>query len=185
MNWHLIRFNVEWISVVSLSGIPWMMNLSEELSHAMKNKYIITILKPRNSGSVPMNQPNSSLKKLAQPHSEILKVVIHWEFFSKQAYNRCGSLFSTTGTSSWNFETEIPSSSSLAAEQCEKPILHDQSWQKFRNWEELNFYHTPHTALILRLQITIWFDPWPISCVEQISKTLKLWKWVSPNSSHQ
>ena len=57
--------------------------------------------------------------------------------------------------------------------------------KKFRNWEESNFYHTQHTALILRLQITISFDPWPISCVEQISKTLKLWKWVSPNYSHK
>ena len=39
-------------------------------------------------------------------------------------------------------------------------------------------------TLILRFQIIICFNPRPISCVEVISKTLKLWKWVSPNSSH-
>ena len=42
--------------------------------------------------------------------------------------------------------------------------------KKFRNWEESNYYHTQHTALILLLQITICFDPWSISCVEEISK---------------
>ena len=31
----------------------------------------------------------------------------------------------------------------------------------------------------------ICFNPWSISCVEEISKTLKLWKLVSPNSLHQ
>ena len=49
----------------------------------------------------------------------------------------------------------------------------------------MNCYLTQHTALILRLQITICFDTWPISCVEEISKELKLWKWVSTNSSHK
>ena len=63
------------------------------------------------------------------------------------------------------------------------PILQEQSWQKSRKWEESNCYHTQHTALILCLQITICFHPWLISCMEEISKTLKLWKWCSPNSS--
>ena len=37
-------------------------------------------------------------------------------------------------------------------------ILHEQPWQKFRNWEKSNYYYTQHTALILHLQITICFD---------------------------
>ena len=41
---------------------------------------------------------------------------------------------------------------------------------KFRNWEESNCYHTQHTSLILRLQIIICFNPWPLSCVQEISK---------------
>ena len=37
MNRHLFRLNVEWISVISLLVIPWMTDLSGELSHIMKN----------------------------------------------------------------------------------------------------------------------------------------------------
>ena len=40
--------------------------------------------------------------------------------------------------------------------------MHDQPWQKFRNWEESNCYHTQQAALNLRLQITICFDTCPI-----------------------
>ena len=58
MNWHLSRLNIEWISVVSLSVIPWLIDLSE-LSHVMKN-WSLTLI-PRNSGLVPVNLPNSSL----------------------------------------------------------------------------------------------------------------------------
>ena len=71
--------------------------------------------------------------------------------------------------------------------QQDNAILHSARTprQKFRNWEKSNCYHTQHTALCLRLLIIIFFEPWPISCVEEISKTLKLWKWISSNSSHQ
>ena len=52
------------------------------------------------------------------------------------------------------------------------------SLQIFSPEDSLNspnrLYHTQHTALMLHLQITICFDTWPISCVEEISKTLKL-----------
>ena len=36
INWHLNRLNVEWISVFSLSVIPWMIDLSGGFSHVMK-----------------------------------------------------------------------------------------------------------------------------------------------------
>ena len=52
-------------------------------------------------------------------------------------------------------------------------ILHERPWQKFNNREESNCSHTQHRVLILSLQITIRFDPWLISCAEEISKILK------------
>ena len=63
MNWHLNRHNLEWISVVSLLLIPWMVDLSGKVSHEMKNGSIAATLMPQNSGSVPINLPNSWLKK--------------------------------------------------------------------------------------------------------------------------
>ena len=53
MNWHLNRLNVEWISVVSLSVIPRMIDLSE-LSLVMKNGSIPATMALLNSGSVPV-----------------------------------------------------------------------------------------------------------------------------------
>ena len=78
-----------------------------------ENASITATLTPRNSGSVPVNLQKSSLKKSVQPRSSVC-LVEFWRYdslgaCSKQVCSRCGYLFSTTGTSSWNFETEITS----------------------------------------------------------------------------
>ena len=52
------------ISIVSLLVISWMIDLSGELSHVMKNVSIITTLMPRNSGLILINQPKSLLKNI-------------------------------------------------------------------------------------------------------------------------
>ena len=79
----------------------------------------------------------------------------------------------------WNGDTQH--SLTESSRTMRDPILLKQPWQKFRIWEESSCYHIHRIAQILRLQN----EPWPISCVEEISKTLRLWKLVSPNSSHQ
>ena len=43
----------------------------------------------------------------------------------------------------------------------QQDILQEEPRQKFRNWKESNCHHTQHTALILRLQITICFQQCP------------------------
>ena len=111
MNWHL---RVEWISVLSLSVILCMIVLSGELSHVIKTGSIIATLTPPNSGSVPINLPKLSLKIMVRPQSNAVHLVGFWrcsslEVCSKRACSRCESLFSTTGTSPWNFEAETPS----------------------------------------------------------------------------
>ena len=111
MNWYLNRLNVEWISVVSLTAIPRMIDLlSGELSMWWK-MCITATLTPRNSGSVHVNMPNSSLKnrfcsKVMLCIMWNFEGVIHWKFVPKWAYSRCGFLFSTTGTSWRNIEME-------------------------------------------------------------------------------
>ena len=63
-----------------------MIDLSEELSHAMKDGFITATLMPRNSGLVPDNLPKSLLKKNWFGLKEMFCVwwnfedVIHWEF---------------------------------------------------------------------------------------------------------
>ena len=59
MNWHLIRLNVDWISVVNLSVNSWMIDLSGELSYVMKNWAITATLVPRSSDSGPVILPKS------------------------------------------------------------------------------------------------------------------------------
>ena len=114
MNWHLNRLNLEWISVVRLSIIPWMIDLLGELSHVMENGSITATLTPRNSGSVHVNLPMSGLKKSVLLQNSAVCPVDLWKchslgVWSKRACSRCGSLFSTTGTSLWSFERELPS----------------------------------------------------------------------------
>ena len=65
----------------------------------------------------------------------------------------------------------------LLQQDNERPHTAGRTMRKFRNWEEWNCCHFQYTDLILCLQITICLYPWPIYCVEEISKTLKLWKW--------
>ena len=77
MNWHLNRLNGEWISVVSLSIIPWMKDLSE-LSHVMKNGSITANLMSQNNGLITVNLPKSSLKKSVQPQSNVVCLVEFW-----------------------------------------------------------------------------------------------------------
>ena len=85
MNLHLNRLSVGWTSVVSLSVIPWMIDLSGELSHVMKNGSITATLTPQNSNSVPVNLPKSWFKKSHFSPKVMLCVwwnfedVIHWK----------------------------------------------------------------------------------------------------------
>ena len=187
MNWHLKRFKMCGY-VVSLSVIPWMIDLSGELSRVMKNGSIIANLTPRNSGSVPAKLPNSVLKKSVRSESNVVCLVEFWRCDSlgvcaKRASSRCGFLFSITVTSSWNLRRRYPTlvkrSRLLLQQDNERPHTARTTMTKIQKLGGIELL--PHPALILRLQITIGFDPWPISCVEEISKTLKLWKWVSPN----
>ena len=67
MNRHLNMLIVEWISVVSLSVIPGIIDLLGELSHVMKTGSVIATLSLPNSGLVPVNLPKSSIKKLFGP----------------------------------------------------------------------------------------------------------------------
>ena len=57
------------MSVVSFLVIPWMIDLSGELSHVMKNGAITATLTPRNSG------PKVMLRVWWH-----FQGVIHWEF---------------------------------------------------------------------------------------------------------
>ena len=62
----------------------------------------------------PRKPAKSSLKKIRFGPKVMLWLVEFWRchslgICSKRECSRCGSLFSTTGTSSWNFETELPS----------------------------------------------------------------------------
>ena len=159
-----------------------------------KTGSIISILTPRNSDSVPVNLPRSSLKKSVRPQITGVCLVEFW---------RCDSLgFVPNGSAvdadlysqhmervheilRRRYPALVNRNRVLLHRAMRDLILHEEPWQKFRNWEESNCYHTQHSALILRPQITICFDPWSISCLEEISKTLKLWKWDSSNSSYQ
>ena len=65
--------------------MPWMIDLSGELSHVKKNGSITASLTPRNSGSVPVNLPKTSLKKSVRPPPKMcfwwnFEGVIHWTF---------------------------------------------------------------------------------------------------------
>ena len=98
MSWHLNRLNMKWISVVSLLVIPWMIDLSGELSHMMKSRSIIATLMPRNSGSVTINLPKSSFKKSVQPQSPDAAPSDYHLFQSMAHFLR--------GRNSKNFETD-------------------------------------------------------------------------------
>ena len=77
----------------------------------MKNGSITATLKLRNNGSVSANLPQSSLKKNRFGSKVMLCVWRNFEgvgvslgVCSYRACSRCWPLFSTTGTSSWNFD---------------------------------------------------------------------------------
>ena len=105
MNWHLNRLNAECIYVVRLSVILWMIDLSGKLSHVIRKCIITATLTPRNSGSVHVNLPKSSLKKSFRPQSNFVCLVEFWRCYSLRVCSKwvCSyfrSLFSTTGMSS-------------------------------------------------------------------------------------
>ena len=79
LNWHLNRLNVEWISVISSLVIPWMIDLWGELSLVMKNGSITATLMPKDSGSVPINLPKSSLKNISWPLSNVVCLLKFWD----------------------------------------------------------------------------------------------------------
>ena len=61
----------------------------------------------------PLQPAKVIVKKNVLPQSNVVCLVEFWRCYSledcsKRAWNRCGSLFSTIGASSWNFETDIP-----------------------------------------------------------------------------
>ena len=95
-----------------VTGNPMDNSLSGELSHVMKNASITATLTSRNSGSVHVDLPQSSLKKSVWTQSNVVHLL---EFSScdtlgvcsKRVCSRWESSFSTTGTSP------------LAAGQCE------------------------------------------------------------------
>ena len=57
-------------------------------------------LTPRNSGFVLVNMPKSSLRKSVWPQCNVMCLMVFQSCDSLAVCNRCGSLFSTTGTSS-------------------------------------------------------------------------------------
>ena len=185
MNWHLNRLNVEWIFVVSLSVIPWMLDLSGELSHAMINGSITAILTPRNSVPVSVNLPKSSLKKSVRPQSNVC-LVEFWrcdllEVCSKRACSWHESLFSTSGTSSWNFETEIPSIS-----QPKYRILLQQDNARLHN-ARTTMNGRNRTAIIPSIQL--WSSAFRLPCVS-IHGPFLTWKkfrkhWSCGSGSQQ
>ena len=145
MNLHLSRLNVKWISVVSLSVIPWVIDLSGELSHMMKNGCFTAILTPRNCDSVPVNLPKSSLKNRFGPKVLLcvwwnFEGVIHWEFVPNgravdadiysQQLDRIHEILRR------RYPVLVNRNSSFAAGQCETPYCtnnHDKNSEIGRN----------------------------------------------------
>ena len=173
MNWHLNRLNVEWISVVSLSVIPWMIHLSGELLHVMDaSKQWIGPSVARSPWTCQI-----TVKKIGSAQSNVVCLVEFWRcdslgFCSKRACSRCGTYSNHLERVYEILRRRYPALASRIEFSCSRTtrdlILHEQPRQKFRKWEESNCYHNQHTALILRLQITICFDSWPISCMGDI-----------------
>ena len=175
MNWHLNRLKVGWKSIISLSVIPWVIWWSGELSHVMKSGFITVTLTPKQW--LGPRQPKSPLKiwfgsKVMPCLWWNFEGAIHWEFVSNgravdadlnsQQLERVHEILRRKYSTLVN-----RNKSSFAAWQCDTPYC-TNNHKKFWNWEESNCYHTQHTALILRSQITICFDPWSTSCLEEI-----------------
>ena len=170
-----------------------MIDLSGELSHLMKKVYY------RNPDASkqwfgPRKLAKVIVKKSILPQTNVVCLVEFWRCDSlgvcfKRACSWCGSLFSTTGTSSWKFwdgDTQHRLTERVLLQQDNARSCTTRTiLTKIQKLWGIELLSHPAYSPDLRLQITICFDPWPISCVEEISKTLKLWKWVSPNSSHQ
>ena len=79
----------------------------------MKNGSLTATLILRNSVSVPVNLPKSSFKKNQFDPKVMLYLMEFWRcdslgVCSKRVCSRLGSLFSTTGTSTWHFRTRYP-----------------------------------------------------------------------------
>ena len=80
-----------------------------------------------------------------------------------------------------HYLTEIEFSFSRAMRD---PMLHEQPWQKFRNWFELNCYN---------IQLQPWSCAFRLPSVSILGpflawrnfENIEVWKLISPNSSHQ
>ena len=76
INRYFNNLNVEqaYISVASLSEITWMIELSGESSHVMKNCSITAALTPRNSATVAVIC-QGHLKKMVRPQINVVCLV--------------------------------------------------------------------------------------------------------------
>ena len=155
MNWHINRLNVEWISAVSLSVILWIVDFSVNLLHVMKNRSTAATLTPRNRSSVPINLPNPLSKNRLGPKVMLcvwrnFEGVIHWEFVPNgravdadlysQQLERVHKILRR------RYPALVNRNRVLLQQDNARSLLHEQPWQKFRNWEKLISYHTQHTA---------------------------------------
>ena len=156
-----------------------MIDLSGELSHVMKNGSITANLTPRNSDSFLVNLIVKKKKKRFAPKQCNVSGGILKVWFT-------GSLFQTSVHSmrifilyNWNefvkfwygdIQRKLTEIGFSCSRSMRDSLLHEQTWEKFRNYEESSCYHTQNTALIFHLYTTICFDPWPICCVDEISR---------------
>ena len=146
----------------------------------MKNGSITATLMQWVSSSVPVNLLKSPLKN--RFGSKIMcfwwnfESVLRWKFVPNgravdaDLYSQ--QLERVREVLRWSYPSLVNRNRVLLQQENARPHTARTTMTKFRNWEDWNCYLTQHTALILCLQITICFDSWPISCVEEISKTL-------------
>ena len=167
MNWRLNRLNVEWIADVSLLVIPWMIDLSGELSHVLKNVSITATHTPQNDSSVPVNLPKSSLKKKTVRHQR--NVVCLVEFWrcdslgvrSKRARSRCGIYSQQLEWVNEILRRRYPALVNrnrvfLQQDNARPQTVQHQTMTKIQEFGGIPLLpHPQHTAMILCLQITL------------------------------
>ena len=141
--------------------------------------------------SVHVNLSKLSFKKSVRPQSNVVCLVGFWrcdllKVCSKRTCSPCGPSFSTTGTSSRNFEMEIPSiiNRNRVVLQRNNARPHEQPWQKFRNGEDLNCT-TPSIHCFCAFRLPSVSIPGPFLTWKKFRKHRSCGSGVSPNSSLQ